>query len=792
MTNVTAPAPAAPEAAGSGPLAWLRAKDPDHLIVKRSVRATIVMPSIFAITHFGFANSQVGLFAAFGSFALLLLVEFTGTPRNRLTSYCGLYVAGSVLIVIGTVVSTQKVAAVVTMAVVGFVILFTGIVAPQAATASTAALLTFVLPVSIAQPTSAVGWRLLGWTLGAICCIAALMLLWPPPWHDNLRRRLAAAVTAVAGLADARARRRDDPTAHAAVATELAALRQQFSATPYPPTGAASGAVALSKLVGRVEWVAGNSAMIGDEHWTTELAPALAVTEKVAETLRRSAAVICDGDAHPVDDPDRIAELQESVRGLDRLIAAALDADVSYFIGTDGAAAEALETAAAEAGGAPHPETDGVAGDEGGGAEGTDESIAGELDPGFHARAIGIATEMVADAALEAAGAQPVADRRMGMADETTAHVFGHRLLSHLSFRSVWFRNALRGAIGLALAVGVIEITNVQHGFWVVLGTMSVLRSNALGTGATAARAVGGTALGFVIGSVLMIGIGDHIYLLWVLLPIAVLVAGTAPFLVSFAAGQAAFTVMVVILFNIIQPIGWRVGLTRIEDVAIGCGVSVVVGLLFWPRGATAALGRALSNAFVASSGYLADTVERLTMTRRRIDTSEGQQASYRAYLLLDDAFRQFFAERGAKVVSVEAISRLFTGSNRLRVAAYTLATLPVHPPAAGLEEVESIQIAEAVLRDSYSQNHRWYQEFAELLTDRRASLALPPQHDAVLHDALRKAFEDVGSAQRGDRVQTALQMLWADELLENQDQMQSDLLASADLFVRRRRRALI
>ena len=51
----------------------------------------------------------------------------------------------------------------------------------------------------------------------------------------------------------------------------------------------------------------------------------------------------------------------------------------------------------------------------------------------------------------------------------------------------------------------------------------------------------------------------------------------------------------------------------------------------------------------------------------------------------------------------------------------------------------------------------------------------------------LRKAFEDVSEQRRADRVQTTLQMLWADELLENQSQMQVDLLASADLFVRRK-----
>ena len=48
------------------------------------------MPTVFALTHFAFSNPQVALFGAFGSFALLLLVEFTGRPRTRIVSYGGL------------------------------------------------------------------------------------------------------------------------------------------------------------------------------------------------------------------------------------------------------------------------------------------------------------------------------------------------------------------------------------------------------------------------------------------------------------------------------------------------------------------------------------------------------------------------------------------------------------------------------------------------------------------------------------------------------------------------------
>ncbi len=755
----------------SGLVSRVRAKDPGLLAIKRSLRAAVVMPLVFALAHQFFTNPQVALFGAFGSFSLLLLVEFAGRPRTRLVSYGALFVVGAAFIALGTVVSTHKVAAVVVMAVVGFVVLFAGIVSPQAATASTAALLTFVLPVAVAQPASAVGPRLIGWALAGVFCITACMVVWPPPWHDDLRRRLSATVSAVGRLVAAHGTGEDDQAARAKVASELVLLRQQFRGTPYPPTGAAGHAVALAKLVGRVEWVAGNAAQIGDAAAATGLASVRAVIGAVADTLAACAPLICDGHAHPVDDPAVIRTAQEAASRLDGLVTSELDAEVSSLIDPD------VELVGA----GRHP-----------GEVGSPHGLASVLDPSFATRALGIATEMVADAALEAAGAQAAGDRRLGPGGDPAPRLFWSRLTSHLSFRSVWFRNALRGAAGLALAVGVVEVTDVEHGFWVVLGTLSVLRSNALGTGSTALRAIGGTTVGFVVGSAIMVGVGSHTVLLWALLPVAVLVSGVAPSMISFAAGQAGFTVVVVILFNIIDPTGWKVGLTRIEDVAIGCGVSIVVGLLFWPRGATAALGRALADAFTMSSGYLADAVDRLTVPNRQVDTGPAQRASHRAYLRLDDAFRQFMAERGAKVVPVDTVASLLTGSNRIRLAAYTLTTLPMIPLAPGQSELESVAVAGAVLRDACASSHRWYEEFAELLSDRRDVLDRPPVHDETLHGVLREAFDDARAKRRSDRLRTMLQMLWADELLEAQSQVQADLAESADRFIQRGHRRLL
>jgi uncharacterized membrane protein YccC len=747
-------------------VARVKAKDPAGLALKRSARAAIVVSGVFGLTHALFTNPQISLFGAFGSFALILLVEFPGRPRTRLLSYLTLALLGSGFIALGTVVSTHKVAAVAAMAVVGFGVLFVGIVSPQAASASTASLLLFVLPVAVAQPPAAVGPRLLGWAIAAAICIPACMLLWPVPWHDNLRRRLSASVSAIERLLSSELDDRSNPEEESAVRSELSLLRDQFAGTPYPATGSVASAVALSKLVGRVEWVAGNAALLGSDSVGLTLTSVRALLETVADTLRECARLICDGKGHPVDKPEFIHAVQATTLRLDGLIKNELDDEVSRLI-ESGTTATDTQTASA-------PETD-------------HDMVGSLLDPAFRARALGIATEMMADAALEAAGAQAVGDRRLGLGKESTERSVWSRLVSHLSFRSVWFRNALRGGVGLALAVAVVEITDVEHGFWVVLGTLSVLRSNALGTGATALRAVGGTAVGFLVGAAIMVGVANHTVLLWVLLPLAVLIAGVAPSVISFAAGQAGFTLVVIILFNIIDPTGWRVGLTRIEDVAIGCGVSIVVGVLFWPRGATAALGRALSDAFAASSGYLSDAVDRLTTTSHLIDVQPSQRASHRAYMRLDDAFRQFLAERGAKRVSVETVANLFTGSNRIRLAAFTMATLPAPEPIQ--PELESVEVARAVLRDSYAASHRWYEEFAEVLSDKREALDAPPVHDGVLDSVLLKAFEDVREHRRGDRLRTTLQMLWADELLQQQCQIQTDLADTATLFSRPKHR---
>src|SRR5439155_2135896 len=205
------------------------------------------------------------------------------------------------------------------------------------------------------------------------------------------------------------------------------------------------------------------------------------------------------------------------------------------------------------------------------------------LEAPFRIRAATYSARQAAGYALFATGGEipELDDRHLRQAPPARAALEATEQLTveHASVRSVWFQNSIRGAAGLAIAVYIAQRTGLQQGFWVVLGTLSVRRSNALGTGWSILSALAGTAVGIVIGALLVVGIGTHEAVLWGVLPVAVLLAAYAPRAISFAAGQAGFTVVLFVLFNLIQPVGWRVGVVRIEYVAIGFAISLGVGL---------------------------------------------------------------------------------------------------------------------------------------------------------------------------------------------------------------------
>src|SRR2546426_193430 len=158
------------------------------------------MPAIFALADKLIEQPQTSIFAAFGSFALLVLVEFGGPWRTRFLAYLGLACVGAAFLPLGTLCSRTPLLAAGAMALVGFATLFSGAFGGYFAAGATGALLTFVLPVTIPAPNSAIPDRLEGWGLAAGAGICAVMLLWPARRRADLQREAARALRAVAEL----------------------------------------------------------------------------------------------------------------------------------------------------------------------------------------------------------------------------------------------------------------------------------------------------------------------------------------------------------------------------------------------------------------------------------------------------------------------------------------------------------------------------------------------------------------------------------------------------------------
>jgi uncharacterized membrane protein YccC len=693
--------------------------DPGLFALKGALRVAIVLPCVFAIGQEVIGDPQIALFAAFGSLAMLVFVDFGGSRRARLSAYLTLAGAGVPLIAAGTLCSDDPWLASTAMAVVGFAVLFSGIVNANFAAGANSALLAFVLPVMVPAPAADIPERLAGWGLACSASIAAVMLLWPRRPHDRLRTSVVAACRALADEVESASS--GDPTRSAAGAgaalDAVKRMRRRFVEMPYRPTGTMGPTAALGLLVDDLSWIR-PFATPPARRPVRFAAEEAVVGTAVVRSLRASAARL-EGDSERttplVPAPDGVAH-----------------AFVQHVAG----AVSARE----------------------------DRDLEPALREAFRLRALADASEHVAADAGAAAGDRdddlvPVAARAIGSAEELAA--------GYASIRSVWLRNSVRGAAGLALAVLVGQLADVQDAFWVVLGTLSVLRSNALNTGATVLRSLAGTAVGIVVGGALLLAIGTDEPVLWVVLPFAVMLAAYAPRAISFAAGQAGFTIVVMVLFNLLQPVGWELGLVRAEDLALGCAISLVVGFVFWPHGAAAVVRRSVATAYVTSADYMAATLDGLLDGDEPADLGRTAREAAAAARRLDDALRQYLAERSSARLEFDSLTTLVSGAMRLRRIADVLRSEPsVAQPDQQPDGSSGLDRCRRAIDGEIRELRAWYAALGEAIAAATEPPA-PPLHEGEADDDVLRVVRD--AVARGDDAAVArgLTIAWAIQHVE-------------------------
>jgi hypothetical protein len=622
----------------------IKQRDPEHDALRRATRAAIVLPIAAAVSFAVGEGSQTPLFTIFGSVALLILVDFPGNRPARALAYCGLAINGAVLITIGTLVAPYPGLSVAAMFVLGVAVTFAGVLSEIIAAGQRATLLLFVLPAC--TPAGPIPERLLGWAIALALCVPAALFLLAPRHHDELRQHAAAVCRALADSLEGAATPKD-------VTRAMNALWDNYIGADYRPVALTAGSRALVRVVDDLGWLSDRiaedtSRLLGD------------MLPPIVRVLRDSAAVlvipnVAQRGASAADLNAALAELRVIARGRYR------EDIVEILNESDDAAAVTVGRRL--------------------------------LGRRTFSATVGVTGRLIRNAA--AADARPVWARVLGRrlpetgtADWVMPETVAVAAITKgfLATRAVVLRNSVRTGFGLAVAVAVTHLFPVEHGFWVVLAAMSVLRSSALTTGTRVVRAVTGTVIGFVLGVVVIELLGVDRAVMWMLLPVVAFGSAFVPEVASFIAGQAAFTMMVLINFNLIVPTGWRVGLIRVEDVLVGALVGVIVSMLLWPRGATALVSTAIANARTVGATFLKAAVRRVTRGASEEATDRVIALSHNALQAsrtVDDAVRQYLSESGGKTDFRAPVISAANRAIRLRAAAELIAD--VVPPPLGV-----------------------------------------------------------------------------------------------------------
>ncbi|HKF19272.1 MAG TPA: FUSC family protein [Candidatus Dormibacteraeota bacterium] len=710
------------------------APDPDLANLRVAARAAVMQPLVFAFGLLVLRNARMTLFAAFAVFGLLVLANFGGRPLNRLIAFVATTLVGSALVAVGSIASPSPWTAALVALLVVFSIEFAGVFGGYVAGSRVALLMAFALAASVPAPASAVPERMMGWLMGGCAATAAALVLWPLYERDVLRNAASAALRSLATLIAAT---RVDPAAaeqNQSAASALAGLRIAYTQTAYRPGGPTRRDRALAQLVTELERARYFAIATADE--PVGVNPCLAegnlLASAVVLVFKASGEVLKGG---PTPDLQSLEQARIGHRrALDGWAAAQLRSGVSV------------------------------------------ESVLDGLDYDHRLRVLSyLALAIGANAAIVAGRDFEPGSVRIPYGTPIEAGLrpalrrVRQTLMTHLSWTSPLMHTSVRAALGLALAVLVARLFGLDRAFWVVLGTMSVLRSNALATGGTTVQALAGTLLGFAVGGLFALLFARDPVVLWVALPVAVFLAAYAPSALSFVAGQAAFTVLMLIFFNVLTPAGWRVGLVRIEDVAVGSAIGVAAGMLLWPRGARLDFAHALSRLYRLVAVQLSEALD-LVLGHGRVEAVNATRAQvWQAREKTGESFDQLLGEHSSRQpapevagVMVAAADHAVTVADSFQVAfdmGYVASEC-----ADGVQRVDSVGAALVA---------SWFM-LAERIEGLRAGRTVP-----LRREELRQAALHCLAAWRGDspeRGTAAIAVAWTREWLEQLGALVRDL----------------
>ncbi|MFI5853194.1 FUSC family protein [Streptomyces parvulus] len=514
----------------------------------------------------------VALYALFTPIAFGVLSPLPGSARHRAGSILRAAPAAAALIALGTALAVTTWAAAVGMLLVALALTFGAACTPRLASVVPGLQLCYILACFPPYAPVTLPERLLGLLLGATALLLGELLLFPPPRRPSYAERVADALDLAAHAAGLLLRAESvDGAAADRLRTTGRELR--FSRQPHGcrPTGAGRTDRALAQAGSAARRLLDQLAALGG------LPPAPADT--ASQTLLHGIAVTCSDTAG-------VLRGGHSVRGAEFL---------------EEMTARFLDERAEE------PESRGD----------PPYALLRRRSTLLTVAASAVTVRTAADLATGGGRAVPgLPHEQFWYARVPAVRLWFVRVRGNLTPRSVVFQNAVRTALGLALARLVAGSLDLSHGFWVLLSVLTLARTTAVGTWSAVRSAAAGTLVGAVVAGALIIGAGDAtgVYA-GLLVPMMVIAFSVGP-VGGPAWAQGLFTLVVSTAFAQIAPVTWRLEEARLVDVLTGSGIGLVCGLLAWPAGARTEMRRSVAALLRASAPVVRDTADAVTGRR--------------------------------------------------------------------------------------------------------------------------------------------------------------------------------
>ncbi|GHB48240.1 hypothetical protein GCM10010377_43900 [Streptomyces viridiviolaceus] len=534
--------------------------------VRRAVRVALAAAAGFYPAVHLLDLPSAAVYALFAPIALGILSPLSGSPRRRAGTVLSALPAAAALTALGTVLAAATAPAVAGMLLVGFVLTFGAAVGPRIAGVAPGLQLFYILACFPPYAPDTLPQRLTGLVAGCVLLSLCELLVLPEPRPPAYRDRVADALDLAARSSSASAGVAGPPSD---LPQRLRAAGQGLRFSLQAPGTAPTGAGRTDRAM--------TQAAASTRRLLDQLAALCAHTEPPgrdlpSQALLRGIATSC-------------TEAAEALRGARRPTGPGLLLEMTAeFLALRG--------------------------------RGTAEGTA----PGHHVLRTRSAVLAAAASAMTASAAVAVARGgarwvpglprdQFWYAEPSPARLWLVRLSGNLTLRSVVLQNAVRTALGLAVARLVAGSLDLAHGFWVLLAVLTLGRTTAVATWTVVRSAAVGTLAGAVAAGLLLTGAGDATDVYAYLLVPLMVVAFTVGPLGGPAWAQGTFTLVVSTAFAQLAPESWRLAEVRVIDVLTGSAIGLLCGLLAWPAGARAEVRRSIAELLRAVAPLIPLTV---------------------------------------------------------------------------------------------------------------------------------------------------------------------------------------